>query len=276
MARVLITGTSSGFGLATALLLQSEGDEVYGTVRSLDGAGASVLREAGVVPLALDVNDEVGVERTVSRVLADGPIDALVNNAAIMLHATVEHSSEALARAVFETNFFGSLRMIRAVLPSMRTAGSGAIVSVSSTAGFAALPNHGLYAASKHAVEAISEALYFEVRPFGITVHVVEPGTFPDTGIESKALVAAHGAGSPYEPVLERFWGAVGTAQAAAPVRDNRLVADAIRRAIHQPGAPFHLPVGEDAEMIAAVRRSTSFEHYVDALEAAVGLGPTR
>ncbi|MDC0678428.1 SDR family oxidoreductase [Sorangium atrum] len=273
MARVLITGCSSGFGFEAAKTFRARGDEVFAGVRDLSGRTVGELRELGVTPVVIDVTDDVAVERGVTQVLAAGPLDALVNNAAIFLHAAVEETSDALAYRMFETNFFGPLRMSRAVLPSMRARRQGVIVNVSSVAGFLGMPGHGIYAATKFALVGMSEALYHEAKPFGVRVRVVEPGAFPTTEILRKALGSARHFGSPYQAHLDAFASAMSSFQKAAPSPDESLVIEAIWRAVHEPETPFQQPVGADAQAVAAARRAQPFEAIEAMIQQTLGLG---
>ena len=178
---VLITGSNSGIGLATALRLARRGDDVYASVRDLEAA--SQLRElaaSGQLHLRvfeMDVTNESSVSAGVSRVLDEaGCIDALVNNAGVSKMAAIEEASDADLHRLFETNFHGPLRVIRAALPSMRQQRHGVIVNVTSLLGRLVFTPMGPYAASKYALEAASEALAQEVRAFGVRIAIVEPG----------------------------------------------------------------------------------------------------
>jgi NAD(P)-dependent dehydrogenase (short-subunit alcohol dehydrogenase family) len=168
----LVTGASSGIGEATAQRLASAGYKVYGTSRR--GAQA---RPRSFEILPLDVTDDESVEAAVAKVLRlDGRIDLLVNNAGFgVAPAGAEESSIDQARSIFDTNFFGIVRMIRAVVPHMRQQGGGRIINIGSVLGFLPMPYGALYAATKHAVEGYSESLDHELRTRGIRVSVIEP-----------------------------------------------------------------------------------------------------
>jgi len=170
----LVTGASSGIGAATAQLLAQSGYHVVGTSRR---AVASVAAVSGVTMLTLDVTDDVAVDAAVAEVMARyGRIDLLVNNAGFgVAPAAAEESSLAQAQAIFDTNFFGVVRMTRAVAPHMRRQGSGRIINIGSVLGFLPMPYMALYSSTKHAVAAYSEALDHELRAHGIRVSVVEP-----------------------------------------------------------------------------------------------------
>jgi NAD(P)-dependent dehydrogenase (short-subunit alcohol dehydrogenase family) len=178
---VLITGSNSGIGRATALRLARRGDDVYASVRDLEaGSQLQALAEAEQLRLhvlKMDVTDEASVSAGVSRLLDEaGRIDVLINNAGVGKMAAIEEASDADLHHLFETNFHGPLRVIRAALPSMRRQHHGVIVNVTSLLGRLVITPMGPYAASKHALEAASEALAQEVRAYGIRVAIVEPG----------------------------------------------------------------------------------------------------
>src|SRR4051812_30145578 len=168
----LVTGASSGIGKAAAQALIGAGFTVYGTSRK---ATPGEERD-GVVLLPLDVTDDESVARAVGEVLdRSGRIDVLVNNAGFGTAGAAEESSIEQARALFDTNLFGSIRMTRAVLPHMREQGSGRVINVSSVLGLVPAPFMALYAASKHAIEGSPESLDHEVREHGVRVLLVEP-----------------------------------------------------------------------------------------------------
>jgi NAD(P)-dependent dehydrogenase (short-subunit alcohol dehydrogenase family) len=200
---VMVTGCSTGFGLHTALAFARRGDRVFATMRDINKAADLLARcEAAattVEVIEVDVTGDESVRNGVEAVLASaGRIDVLVNNAGIGSRAAVETFPDAAVRAIFETNVFGVLRMLRAVLPAMRTQGSGAIVNVSSIAGLVGVPFNSMYSASKHALEAITEALASEVHPFGIRVTLVEPGYYRTNIGENVTAMTALSPSSPY------------------------------------------------------------------------------
>ena len=173
---ILVTGCSSGIGRATAREAAARGHRVFAAARR-PGDLAEILRPGVLDALALDLTDPVSVRAAVAAVLArSGRIDALVNNAGYGQYGAVEEISAEQWRAQFDVNLFGTIEMIRAVLPAMRDAGCGTVVNVSSVAGKVVIPFAAPYCASKHALEAVSDALRVEVASFGIRVVVVEPG----------------------------------------------------------------------------------------------------
>jgi NAD(P)-dependent dehydrogenase (short-subunit alcohol dehydrogenase family) len=182
----LVTGASAGIGEATAHALVGAGFTVYGTSRK----AAAAEKRHGVVFLPLDVTDDGSVAGVVREVLErSGRIDVLVNNAGVGIAGAAEESSIEQARALFETNVFGSIRMTRAVLPHMREQGGGRIINVSSVLGLVPAPFMALYAATKHAIEGYSESLDHEVREHGVRVLLVEPG-YTNTAFDANAVAA--------------------------------------------------------------------------------------
>src|SRR3954465_14316508 len=182
----LVTGASSGIGEAAARALVEAGFNVYGTSRR---AVAGEERNAGTF-LPLDVTDDESVAGAVREVLGrSGRIDVLVNNAGLGIAGAAEESSTEQARALFDTNLFGSIRMARAVLPQMRKQGSGRIINLSSVLGVVPAPFGALYAATKHAIEGYSESLDHEVREQGVRVLLVEPA-YTRTSFDANATPA--------------------------------------------------------------------------------------
>src|SRR5919198_480433 len=172
---VLITGCSTGIGRATAERLAGRGHTVYATARRPESIAD--LEGKGCRTLALDVTDEASMQAAVEAVEeAEGAVGALVNNAGYSQSGAIESVPLDRIRAQFETNVFGLIRMCQLVLPGMRRQGWGRIVNVSSMGGRLTFPGGGAYHATKHAVEALSDALRFEVRAFGVDVALIEPG----------------------------------------------------------------------------------------------------
>jgi len=169
---VLVTGASSGIGAAIAARLTKDGHKVFGT-----GRNASGTTPDGVTMLALDVRSDDSVRACAAAVLSKaGRLDVLINNAGYLLAGAIEEATIAQAQDEFDTNFFGVVRMVKAVLPAMRKQRSGLIVNISSLAGIVPFPFWGFYNASKFAVEGYSESLRTDLKPFGIHVAMVEPG----------------------------------------------------------------------------------------------------
>lgn len=184
---IVVTGVSSGIGRATAEKFVEKGCQVFGTVRNAAKAQAI----PGVVLIEMDIRDDASVQQGIQTILAQAKrIDVLVNSAGVTLLGATEETSIAEAKTLFDTNLFGLLRMMQAVLPHMRAQRAGRIVNVSSVLGFLPAPYMGLYSASKHAVEGLSETLDHEVRQFGIRVALVEP-SFTKTNLDLNAPHAA-------------------------------------------------------------------------------------
>jgi NAD(P)-dependent dehydrogenase (short-subunit alcohol dehydrogenase family) len=269
MANVFITGCSSGFGLLTALRFARAGDRVVATMRTPEKAPAELTEPIAneTLPITLgrlDVRDPASIAAAVR---AAGPIDVLVNNAGIELRSSIEDASDADVQKQFDTNVFGTLRVMRAVLPQMRARKRGTIVNLSSIAGIVARPFGGLYSATKHALEAITEALHFEAAPLGIRVVLIEPGAY-DTRLLTNAFTGdGFDARSPYWPVHERFEEAlVRLRDGTGGMQDPQEVADAIHAAVNDPRPRLRYLVGRDAAMIATAYKGMDFEQYEQAM----------
>lgn len=269
MAVCLITGCSSGFGLATALHFARAGETVVAGVRRLARAGEleRCCAEEGLAVdvVTLDVDDETSVAREVAAVVRrHGRIDVVVNNAGVGLSGAIEESSEADVLQVFETNVFGPLRLLRAVLSVMRRQHGGVVVNVSSLSGLVSAPFSGVYSASKFAIEALSEALHYEVKPFGIRVAIVEPGRCATT-FASNRLVADPDD-SPYAERRRRWDLAMEHLPGRDEPGDPAAVAAVVYEAATRSDHPLRRLVGADAELVAGLRRDlddATFEHTV-------------
>jgi NAD(P)-dependent dehydrogenase (short-subunit alcohol dehydrogenase family) len=261
MDTVLITGCSSGIGRATAARMARRGWTVYATARKPDTM-ADLARQ-GCRLLALDVTDEASMTAAVAEAEsgAGGALDALVNNAGYGEYGAVEAVALDLARQEFETNVFGLARMVQLVLPGMRRQRRGRIVNVSSTGGRLTFPGGGWYHASKYAVEALSDALRFEVQPFGVDVVLIEPGTiktrFGETVIGS-VPASDGGEAGPYDEFHQ------SVAQTVHNAYDGMLgrfavgpdaVARVIERALTVRRPRPRYPVTAGARLILATRR---------------------
>lgn len=256
---VLITGCSTGIGRATAERLATDGWRVYATARRPESIGD--LSDRGCRTLALDVCDEASMRAAVSAVeQAEGAVGVLINNAGYGQEGAFEEVPMAEVRRQFETNVFGLVRLTQLVLPGMRRQGWGRIVNLSSMGGRLTFPGGGFYHATKYAVEALSDALRFEVRSFGINVIVVEPGPiktrFGDTAVDSVRRLG--GSGSPYagfntvlaQRIREAYEGPMGRFAA-----EPDAVARVIEKAISTSRPRTRYPVTVAARVLMGLRR---------------------
>lgn len=208
---VVVTGSSTGLGLEIALHLSQQGFNVYATIRDLasepDVLQAAAARGVTLRVLRLDVTDPTSVDEAISSIIAEsGGIFGLVNNAGIGLRGALEDQSDAEIRAVFEANVFGTIAVIKRVLPYMRDAGRGRIVTISSVGGRIATFGLSTYCASKFALEGLGEALALEIAPFGLQAILVEPGIINTTRWSTHRGIAAQAtsASSPYARMFRR------------------------------------------------------------------------
>ena len=243
----MVTGCSSGFGRCLAQALLERGYKVAATARSVAAVHELVARHPGqALAVALDVTSKSSIDDAVRVVReAFGEIDVLVNNAGYAYFAAVEEGDEKTVRAMFETNFYGLVATTQALLPAMRKRRSGVIVNVSSSAGFVAHPGSGYYAATKFAVEAISEALSKEVAPLGIRVLLVEPGPFRTKFLDN-LIGGEEVANEDYQDTVGARFAAVRSSngkQKGDPAR----AADAIIAAVLSPNPPLRLVLGARA-----------------------------
>ncbi|MDQ2713958.1 MAG: SDR family NAD(P)-dependent oxidoreductase [Chloroflexota bacterium] len=244
---VLITGAGFGIGRATAELLITHGYRVFGTSRDPKGHG----RRAFPL-LEMDVHSDESVSNCVQSVLAQGGcIDVLINNAGTGIAGAAEETLLSEARTVFETNFFGMVRMTNAVLPTMRQQHSGKIITMSSAGGFIGIPFRALYVASKFAIEGYNESLRYEVRPFGINVSLVEPGPV-STPVADAVPQVSHEIAA-YAHLRRQVTEAFHTAMRQG--MPSQQVARAILRIIKQDSPHLHNTVGAQATMLALLRR---------------------
>jgi NAD(P)-dependent dehydrogenase (short-subunit alcohol dehydrogenase family) len=262
--KVLITGANSGFGLLTAQTFARAGHQVFAGYRSPERS--TELLQMGqngeLTPVRLDVDDQASVDAAVAAASEGGAVDILVNNAGYEVAGPVEQVSPEDLRRQFETNVVGPLRLIRAVVPAMRERGSGVIVNITSTAGIVTLPFAGAYGASKHALEALSESLWYELQPFGVRVAIVEPGGFDTNFGANIARVTGFDESSPYWENANRFGQALANLGGASAGNDPQQVADAVFVAATTTEPQLRYPVGGDAEVFLPLYRQHSFEQF--------------
>ena len=277
MSVVLITGCSSGFGKLAALEFARRGDTVFASMRNTKKSGPLVeeAHAAGVSVevIALDVNDRKSVDGAVADVLSRaGRIDVLVNNAGISTGGPIENFDDDEVQHVFDTNVFGLIRATRAVLPTMRSQGSGTVINVSSIAGKVSAPYGGIYSGSKHAVEAISDALYFELHPFGIRVIVVEPGGFETEIFNTSQPARSFTEGSPYVEFERRFSAAGEKLPGGGQRGDPQVVANLIVDAAKSEQPKRRYLVGQDAELIGGLSKQMSDEDFEKAMRTTLDI----
>jgi NAD(P)-dependent dehydrogenase (short-subunit alcohol dehydrogenase family) len=277
MAIVLITGCSSGFGKLAAVEFARRGDTVFASMRDTAKAGPlrAAAKAAGVAAevVALDVNDSASVNAAVADVVKrGGRIDVLVNNAGIGTHGPVEDYDDDEVQRVFDTNVTGLMRVTRAVLPQMRAQGGGTIVNVGSLAGKVTAPFSGVYSASKHAVESLSDALHFELQQFGIRVALIEPGGFQTEFGANRHIARRFGEGSPYAAEEQRFAAAL-TRLPGRPdggLADPQDVANAIVDATKTEEPKRRYLVGQDAQTIGGLHKQLSDEDFEKTIRQAL------
>jgi NAD(P)-dependent dehydrogenase (short-subunit alcohol dehydrogenase family) len=262
MKSVIITGTSKGIGLETALAFGRAGYKVFATMRNPESATAfkqKIKEESLTIVISeMDVNSEESVKRGIDAILQEnGPIDVLVNNAGIERHGSIEELDLSEFKSIMETNYFGVLRCIKGVLPQMRNNRNGCIINVASVAGHISCTPLGAYAASKFALEAVSEALAQEVKPFNIRVGIVEPGII-DTQMARDISV---GGDSIYAQ-SNRF-GGLFAASLKTPTQAS-MVADKILEIADSETWQLRHPVGPDAIPFLEWRASKTDEEWVD------------
>ena len=245
---VLITGASSGVGQSTARLLSQRGYKVFGTSRN--PVNAEVI--PGVEMLPLDVRTDDSVRACVEAVWdRAGRLDVLINNAGHELAAALEELSTEEAKAQFETNFFGVVRMVNAVLPLMRRQKSGHIINAGSLSGLSSIPFLGIYSASKFALEGYTEALRYEVKPFNIHVSLTEAG-FLKTPMMNNRQTGANRI-SEYEPWRRRALNAIRGYEEKGP--GPELVAETLLEIISSDAPRLRYAIGQQAKSISRLRR---------------------
>lgn len=262
---VLITGVSSGIGKEIASRLTGRGYVVFGTSRDPSRIGEI----PGVNPLPLDVRSDDSVNACVQAVLdRTGGLDVLINNAGYALAGAVEEASLEEAKDQFETNFFGVARMVKAVLPVMRSRGEGRIVNIGSLAGISPVPYLGFYSAAKHALEGYSEALRQEVRPFHIHVSLVEPG-FIRTGLGENGRNPAVGIDE-YDPWRRRAQDSIARYFEGGP--DPSVVADCVVRVLESERPKTRYTAGKEASRVIRLRRLFPAPIFEKAVRARFGI----
>ena len=266
MASVLITGCSKGIGLATALVMGRAGYTVYATMRDPKGspelAQAAEKERLPITIAAMDVNSDESVRDCIASIQKKhGPLDTLVNNAGIERKGSVEELPISEVRAIMETNYFGPVRCIQAVMPEMRRRRSGCIINISSVAGHISSPPLTAYSASKYALESLSEGLAQEAKPFNIRVAIVEPGITMTAMAQRVAETKGDGISAiyPHERRMATLF--TNSLPNATP---PTVVAEKIREIIESNSWKLRYPVGAGAEGYLKWRSSMTDEEWVN------------
>ena len=263
----LITGSSSGIGFETALLLARSGFHTYASMRSLEKSkDITEIANTEKLPLQviqLDVNDDKSVKDAIDKIVAENRrIDVLVNNAGYGLFSPIEDVTLDQVKEQFETNFFGVVRVTKEALPIIRKQRKGTIVNVSSGAGRVGVPVYSAYVATKFALEGLSESMRYELKEFGINIVIIEPGVIKTNIVENlKTADIRSRSKSPYADLIERV------SKGFEKMMDNsssppKLVAEAILNAITSKEPEIRYVVGDDAEYIMKVRKSASDKEF--------------
>jgi len=265
----VVTGTSTGIGLETALALAREGYYTYATMR--DTAKSQKIKELGqkenlkINVLKLDVDDENSVKTAIQKILDEKHrIDVLVNNAGWALWGCVEDVSVDEFKAQFDTNFFSIIRLIQEVGPTMRKQGSGTIVNVSSVVGRIGFPASPAYISSKFALEGLSESLRFELAPFGVNVVIIEPGVIKTNFMKNMKMAKKYGPESVYTDITDKV--VSGVKMMCEMGTDPKEVADAIVKATKDENPLPRYIVGNDASMFLEAKKNKTdleFENYL-------------
>jgi NAD(P)-dependent dehydrogenase (short-subunit alcohol dehydrogenase family) len=261
MFNVVVTGASRGIGLAIAVELARAGHQVVATMRNAAGSpelGERAAKEKLPIRIEmLDVDSDESVKQAFGRILGQGPVDVLVNNAGIERTGAIEETRLADFRTCMETNYFGAIRCIQAVIRPMRERGSGAIINVTSVAGKISMSPFGPYSASKFALEAMSEALAQELRAFGVRVAIVQPGI-----IDTRMARNIEGmSGSKVYPQVRRC-AVLFEAAMAAGAGQPQVVGQRVREIVESGTWQLRHPVGPDAEPFLGWRGSMNDEKW--------------
>lgn len=267
----IVTGSSSGIGLETALTLARNGYFTYATMRNpeKDAPIKNALKKENlpIKVIQLDVIDDESLKNAINHVTSEaGRIDVLVNNAGYGLVGALEELTMEEIKAQYETNLFGLVRVIQAVLPTMRKQRSGRILNLSSGAGLFGYPGGSAYVSSKFAVEGLSESMAYELEPFGIRVILIEPG-FVQTNFANSMVIAkkAQDPTSPYSQMMQRI--AASSSELAKSGSSADLVANVILDAATNPNPRLRYLVGKDVEVWAASKKSIDESEFFNMIK---------
>jgi len=269
---VLVTGSSSGFGAATAALFTERGWNVVATART-----PAEARGDHVLSCALDVTDPASVHAAITAAVDRfGRLDCVVNNAGAGLFSVFESTPMSTVQALFDTNVFGMMRVTQAALPVLAD-GGGSLITISSGAGIVPEPLLSVYSATKFAVEGFTESLRYEAAARGVAVKIVEPGLVRGTNFLSRTAASARDVPVPpgYEPLVRRVLDGFGH-DGPHRLATAHAVADTVVTAACDESARLRYPVGEDIALSSRMRRETSEEEYNDWALARAGLSGSR
>ncbi|MFL6406259.1 MAG: SDR family oxidoreductase [Nitrososphaeraceae archaeon] len=270
----VVTGSSTGIGFETSLMLARNGFHTYATMRKLEGGGSNQIADVAKnesLPLQviqLDVDNDKSVLEAINRIVTEkNRIDVVVNNAGYALVGAFEENSMQEIKAQFETNFFGAVRVMQAVIPIMREQRSGKIVNITSMGGRVAIPLDSIYHGTKFALEGLSKSIQYEVEPFGIKIILIEPGSigsnfWKNLKMAAKASGLDNNDNSPYRQlsnnILDTF----------KQIEQNTIhpseVAKVILQAVTSDNPDFRYVVGKDAAMILEARRTMYDREFQD------------
>ena len=273
---VLVTGCSSGIGLATCHVLSRNNFMTYGTVRNLSKAKKiEDLIDREGLPLKilhLDVNNDQSIKLAVKRVLSEtGRLDVLINNAGYGMFGPIEEITTQEVKKQFETNFFGTIRVIKAIVPIMRKQGNGIIVNISSMVGRFGVPLNFAYVSSKFAVEGLSESIAFELEEFGIRVIVIEPGVVKSDFFQN-VRVKGMDPNSPYHKLMKMRVSFLDKAMKNS-MTSSYDVASIILDALNSKDPKFRYVVGNDATNSIRMRNSLSDRKFIEWIRAGIFQG---
>lgn len=259
--RILITGAGRAIGLATAVELAERGHSVVATARD----PSTITTHPNIEAAPLDVTDDDSVRACID---ASGPLDVVINNAALSAHGPMEDFPLDRIRAAFETNVIGALRVTQAVVPGFRAAGSGLVVNVSSVQGQVGTPLEGAYCSTKFALEALSETLHYELGHFGIGVLVVQPG-YIAPGMKH---AERHEGGPHYAELWDQWTGTDDKVTGGAGRTTSERAAQVIADAIEDPDRPLRIRIGDDANLILDTRKALGDADFESAMRASLDL----
>lgn len=266
---VLITGTSSGIGKAAAKIFQEKGWNVIASVRKHNEQN-ELAKLDRVLVTELDVTRQETIDATIEQgINTFGKIDLVVNNAGFGMMGTLEASSEELMQHIFNVNVFGVARVTKAILPHMRTNRSGTIINVSSIVGRAAFPYQALYHATKHALEGLTDASQYELKPLGVTLKLVEPGGVATEFINNISL-AGSGEIEDYQPGMDKYMATIQNMMGNLSTSES--IAQVVYEAATDGTEQLRYLAGPDAEQIMAAREQMDDKAFYEMMAGQFGL----